>query len=198
MKTTYFFLFLFLMQYALAQSNWHLQKNENGIKIFTAESTSSPVKSVKAEIDINQSIEKVAAAIMNVALYKEWIYSCIESQLIKKVNDTVVIYRHITDAPWPFEDRDQVSQFTLTRNRENGYIYITSLLQTDYPEQKGFIRIKNSNERSLLIPQKNRTVKAIYNLNFDPAGNIPSWLMNIFITDGPYKSFVNLKNRLDS
>jgi hypothetical protein len=196
-KNIWIYLLVCLTHIAFAQQTWQLQKNDNGIKVFTSESTISSVKAVKVEIEFNQPIEKIAAAIMNVASYKNWIYGCIESTLISQPNDSELTYRHVTGAPWPFEDRDQVSKFIKRTNKTTGQISITSSIQSGYPEQKGYVRIKHSTASWVLIPQKNGTVKATYNLSFDPGGNIPSWLMNLFITDGPYQSFSNLKKLLE-
>jgi hypothetical protein len=192
------FLFLLLTITSFAQDNWQLNRDENGIKVYTSESTLSSVKSVRVEVNFNQPAEKIAAMIMNVSLYKEWIYGCIESTLISQLNDSMLVYRHVTDAPWPFEDRDQVSQFTRTLNKKTGSISITSILQKDYPETKGHVRIKQSKASWILIPQKDGSVKATYNLSFDPGGNIPAWLINLFITEGPYQTFLNLQKRLAS
>jgi len=55
--------------------------------------------------------------------------------------------------------------------------------------------------------QKNRTTWAIkpiaknknkceYFLLLDPAGDVPAWIINLFISEGPYNSLVKLKQRV--
>lgn len=179
-----------------AQTNWQLQKDEQGIKVYTSEHSSTGVKAVKVEVEFTQPIEEISAIIMNVPGFPNWIYGCIESTIITKQSDSVILYRHVTDAPWPFEDRDQISKFTKTKNK-SGSITIASASQPGFPERDGFVRITQSSASWVLTPQKNGTVKTVYNLSFDPGGNIPDWMINVFITDGPYQTFINLKELLD-
>lgn len=182
---------------SFAQPNWQLQKDEKGIKVYTSENLTTAVRAVKVEVEFTEPIEEISAIIMNVSAFPDWIYGCIESTVITKQGDSVILYRHVTDAPWPFEDRDQISKFTKTRNKTTGAINITSASQSGFPEREGFVRITQSNASWILTPQKNGTVKTVYNLSFDPGGNIPAWMVNVFITDGPFESFINLKKMLE-
>jgi hypothetical protein len=179
-----------------AQPDWQLQKDENGIKVYTAENPESPVKLIRVEVEFDQPVEKIASTIMNVAEYKTWVYGCIESTTLARPNDSMVVYRHVTDVPWPFEDRDLVAQFTRTKNKSTGSVSISSAQIANYPEQEGYSRVKSSKAIWVLTPQKSGTVKAVYQLSVDPGGNMPGWLINLFITEGPYETFVNLQNLL--
>ena len=181
---------------SFSQTNWILQRNENGIKIYTSTSPATQVKSVKAELQFIEPITTVALFIYNVSDYSKWVYQCSQSDILKVINDSVLIYRHVTDLPWPFEDRDQVSKYSITKDIKSKTITISSKTIEGYDEYKDCFRLKQSEARWELTPQLNGTVKAIYYLTFDPGGNIPSWLVNLFITDGPYQSFINLKKRL--
>jgi len=41
-------------------------------------------------------------------------------------------------------------------------------------------------------------IQVRYFLNIDPGGAIPAWITNLFITKGPYETFVNLAKQLKS
>jgi hypothetical protein len=196
MKYLICFLGMHICINSFSQTNWILQRNENGIKIYTSTSSATQVKSVKAELQFTEPITTIAKSIYSVSEYSKWVYQCSQSDILKVINDSVLIYRHVTDLPWPFEDRDQVSKYTITKELKSKTITISSKTIEGYDEYKGYFRLKQSEARWELTPQLNGTVKAIYFLMFDPGGNIPSWLVNLFITDGPYQSFINLKKSL--
>lgn len=197
MKILFTFLVSSLLQGVVAQTNWQLQKDEQGIKIYTSENPTTSVKAVKVEVEFTDPIEEISSVILNVEAFPEWIYGCIESKVIVNQNDTVILYSHVTDAPWPFDDRDQISRFTKTKNKATGVITIAAASQKGFPENEGYVRITQSNATWVLTPQKDGTVKTVYNLSFDPGGNIPAWMVNVFITDGPFETFINLKKILE-
>jgi hypothetical protein len=197
MKVLYTLFLICCLHPVMGQSIWQLQKDAHGIKVYTAESPETSVKRIRVETEFNKPMEKITSIIMNTSGYKHWVYGCIESSLISQISDSVVIYRHVTEVPWPFEDRDLASQFTKTKNKTTGVVSIFSVLKKDYPEQEGFVRVTYSTASWVLTPQKNGTIQAVYNLAFDPGGNIPAWLVNLFITEGPYETFINLQKLLN-
>jgi hypothetical protein len=194
MRAVYFFLLFILAAAVVAQQTWTLKRNEQGIKIYT---TPEPdhIQHIKAELDFSSPITKISETIMDVGALQKWVYKCSSSQLIAKQGDSVVVYRHVTDAPWPFEDRDQVAKFTVRKDVKTGVVTISSKLVKGYPQYPGYVRIQHSEAEWKLVPQPNK-VQAFYELSFDPGGNIPSWLINLFITDGPFHTFINLKKVL--
>ncbi len=190
---------IFLIVFAAglaAQQNWVLKRNEQGIKIYTSPATEGGrMQHIKAEITFQSSAHTIAQTLMNVNELHKWVYKCSSSQLIAKQGDSVVIYRHVTDVPWPFEDRDQVAKFTIHKDAKTGIIAITSKLVAGYPKYPGYVRIHRSEASWKLVPNKDK-VDALYELAIDPGGTVPSWIMNLFITDGPFRTFVNLKKML--
>ena len=40
-------------------------------------------------------------------------------------------------------------------------------------------------------------LKVNYVIHVDPGGQIPTWIANLFSTQGPYETFKNLKDRLE-
>ncbi len=177
-----------------AQQNWVLRRNEQGIKIYTGRADGH-VQHLKAEITLSSPIHKIIPVLMNVSELHKWVYKCSSSQLIAKQGDSVVIYRHVTDVPWPFEDRDQVAKFTIRKDAKTGIVMITSKLVAGYPEYPGYLRIRHSEASWKLIQHKDN-VETLYELAIDPGGSVPTWILNLFITDGPFRTFVSLKKEL--
>lgn len=178
-----------------AQPVWKLQRETSTMKIYTATLPGSRIQSVKAEIIFDTSLDRAVQEIMNVSAYTEWVHSCGASILFNKQNDSTLVYRHVTKLPWPFENRDQVSRFSL-RQKADGTVSISSKLLTDFPTYPDCIRIQQSKAEWVLTPLAATKVKAVYELSFDPGGQIPSWMVNAFIDKGPFESFIKLQKRM--
>ena len=63
-------------------------------------------------------------------------------------------------------------------------------------EVEGNVRVKNGKATWYFITLPNGKTKGEYELFFDPEGNIPSWIINLFITEGPYVTMVNMQREV--
>ena len=61
------------------------------------------------------------------------------------------------------------------------------------PDKSGIVRIEEAKGIWKFTQKENGETKVLYQFLGDPGGNIPSWIINIFIVDGPYKTLMNLK-----
>ena len=64
------------------------------------------------------------------------------------------------------------------------------------PEKKGIVRINNSLGKWIITPLDNNQVRVEYTLHVDPAGSLPSWLVNMFSGEAPMQIFENLRLEL--
>jgi hypothetical protein len=193
-------LFAFLLtadHSVMAQADWTLKKDENGIKLYTKSTEDSPIKSIKAILEFDVPASAVIALIGDIPAYSTWVYQCKKSEVIKQISPTSGIFHHMTEAPWPFDDRDHVSIYEVTRDPNTKVITVNSHAVTGiYPEQEGYVRLKKSRAKWILTPIGENKVAAIYELSFDPEGSVPAWLINMFITEGPYQRLSKMKQKV--
>ncbi len=182
--------------FAHAPVAWHAVKSANNIKVFTSNVPDYPVKGIRAEVIFDAPVENVLKVAMNVNHYPNWIYKCKKSVLVKQVSKQEVIYYHITDAPWPVDDRDQYSVTKLSKHIDGSYWMHSHTLPNYGAEVSGNVRVKNGKATWHFIPLPNGQTKGEYELFFDPAGHIPSWIINLFIAEGPYVTMVNMQREV--
>ena len=85
---------------AHGQTECDLKKDKDGIKVYTCKSDSSKFRSLVAEFDLeNTSLQTLENFLWDVDNYVNWQYNMVESGLIKRINDQVMIYRSEIDAP---------------------------------------------------------------------------------------------------
>jgi hypothetical protein len=178
----------------VAQNNWILASEHEGIMIYTRAMQNSKVKAVKVVCNLNATNSQLVAAILDVETCNEWVYHSKRNVLIKTISPLDIIYYAEVDVPWPAENRDYVVHIQITQNPQSKVISINSPCIPGYVAEKaGIVRISNSVGRWTIAPVGKSQVRAEYTLEVDPMGDIPAWLTNLFATKGPLETFRRLK-----
>ena len=201
MKFNYFFLMItttLLFQFSVqSQPAWSLKKDKNGIKVFSRKSDTYKFDELKVECEFEGRLSQLAAVILDVNNQYKWVYKTNKSQLVKEMTASDVFYYTEIDCPWPFENRDMVIRMTVLQNTANKVMTILAKSVNDYlPEKNHVVRIKYSNAVWTVTPINNKQFKIEYKIQVDPGNGIPAWLLNLFAVNGPYESFLNLKEKL--
>lgn len=187
-----------LFQFSVkSQPAWSLKKDKNGIKVFSRKSDTYKFDELKVECEFEGRLSQLAAVILDVNNQYKWVYKTNKSQLVKEMSAADVFYYTEIDCPWPFENRDMVVRMTVMQNTANKVMTIIAKSVNDYlPEKNRVVRIRYSNAIWTVTPINNKQFKIEYKIQVDPGDGIPAWLLNLFAINGPYESFLNLKEKL--
>jgi START domain len=182
---------------ASAQSDWKLRTEKEGIKIYTSAVPDSKVKAVKVEADFNATASQMVALVMDVKNSTDWVYHLKSAMLIKQVSPSELYYYSEVNLPWPVANRDFVAHLMVTQNPDTKVVTIDGpAVQGFFPIKKGIVRIGDSNGKWVITPSGNDEIRVEYTIHVDPGGSLPSWLVNMFATEGPLKIFENIKSQL--
>jgi len=180
-----------------AQDDWKLQKNKNGIQVYSAEVPDSKIRAIKVVATYDASPEKIADIVMDINTATEWVSHLKSCYLIKRVSPNELYYYAEVKLPWPAANRDFVAHLTRNENLQNKTITIDGPAVAGlFPEKKGIVRINNSFGRWIITPIDSNQVRVEYALHVDPAGSLPSWLVNMFSGETPLQIFENLRHEL--
>lgn len=177
-----------------SQTSWELDKNKDGIKVYTRIEKNSGFKSFKAVITVDASTDKIIKTLKNTRDYIKWYGYTKTSKLLKQ--EKGVQYNYVeTIFPWPFRNRDMVYKMT-TKKFKNDSIKIYLKGIPDYIQEKtGIVRMKKAEGYILLQPSNNKT-KIIYVFHSEPGNNIPTWMANNSIVKLPFKTLSGLRKFL--
>lgn len=193
MKKSYLYIAFFCITISENPVNWKLAKKETGIEIYTAESVESNFKMIRAMVELEASPAQVAAVILDVADYTSWGYQCIESRLLLKPRSNELVYYYISNAPWPVTNRDLVSQMKATKISEDEILIESHNISKIIPEKKQYVRVVQSNA-SWRIKKKSQTIStAEFQVKLNPGGSIPAWIVNLFLSEGPYQTLKSMR-----
>lgn len=180
----------------LAQNKCTLRKDKDGIKVYTCNTDTSKFKSIRAEFTLNASLAELESFIRNVDNYTTWQYNTVEVKTVKKTNDNDFIYYTKIDVPWPATDRDLVIHFEMISNGEK-HFFNSTVVNGLVPEKGNTVRVKNSHGQWVIVEKNKNQLDVKYSLQVDPAGAVPTWLVNMVCANAPYQSFKKLKEVLE-
>lgn len=181
-----------------AQVNeWQLQKDDDGIIIYTREDKLNGNIEFKAMAIYKTSIDTILKVFDDVEGYTNWMADTKVSKILKSVNSSENYLYLETEVPWPLKNRDIPFYQKITRTSRS--IKISLIGKPNYiAHMTGIIRIEKASGYWEFIPLPNNKVKVIYQLSADPGLNIPAWILNLFVVDGPFETLSNLKEIVES
>jgi hypothetical protein len=182
---------------AAAPPNWQLVKNNGGIKVYTADSETSAYKLIKTVSVFDGNQEKLISIFRDVDNQKKWVFGTRRSYLIKKINENELLYYVETALPWPAKNRDATIRMKIDNNNTDNILTITTVGEPDViPVNKGIIRVPQIIGKWEIKMVGKDKISIDYFLDIDPGGALPAWIINLFITKGPYETFSNLAELL--
>jgi len=194
-----FLLFLFFMGRLLgsAQGDWTLKSDKDGIRSYSHKSGGSKINAIRVESEFSTTLSRFVSTIMDVTAYDDWVYASKSTRLVKQVSPTELYYYSEVKFPWPATNRDFVSHITVSQELSSKAVTINATNVTGMvPVKKNIVRIEQSIGKWVVAPRSKGTVFVVYELEADPGGELPVFLINGFSSTGIIATFKNLRARL--
>ncbi|EHQ25449.1 START domain-containing protein [Mucilaginibacter paludis] len=176
------------------QEAWKLAVLKEGIKVYTRPVVNSKFKAIKVECSLPVHPSQLVAAIMDIDNSYQWVYHSKVNRIIKRVSPSELYYYSEVSVPWPAENRDYISHIMVSQNPKTKVTTIDApCIAGMVPEKNNVVRITHSIGKWTIWPYVNNGIKVEYELEVDPSGSVPAWLINLFITQGPLETFQKLE-----
>ena len=212
MRLNYYIVFLFVLlifsqnkgQEALGQGkrefkgpeNWELNKQEDGISIYTARQKGSHILAYRIEAEIQGSIEEVYRQVIDFQANKKHLETIKEIRVLeKKPNQEVLVYM-LFDLPWPFRDRDFVNRMELQVGQDTIVLNSRPVTNRIKP-QDGVVRMREFSEQWLLTSQGKDATQLSLRGHADPGGSFPDWVINRFVVKEPLALVKGIKLQVE-
>ena len=182
---------------SMAQGDWAMKLNKEGIKVYTKDAAGSPIKAIKTECELETTIDVLTSVLLDVNDSKEWIYATKKATLLQQLSPTQVIYYSEIALPWPINNRDFIVQLSITQDSVSKTVKAVSINKPGWlPRFKDIVRVEQAYAQWLITPMANGRLHVEYELQVDPGGCIPAWLVNMFATTGPFYTFQKLRQQV--
>ncbi len=192
-------LFLLVWKGTVAQSNeWTLVKDEDHIRIYSRKTEGQrALNELKVLTDVKGSLSSIVTILSEKANYPQWVYGCGSAEILEKVSELETYHYQTTEMPWPVQNRDLIIHTIVRQDPETKVVSIDCAGAPEYlPVLKSHIRIRSYHAFWILTPKPGGLVEINYAVNFDPAGSLPDWVVNMVSAEGPMKTVKNLRTRL--
>lgn len=180
--------------------------DQNSIKVYTKNVPGSDFVLFRGTAVFNSTIDSVLAVVFDSSSYVDWLYQCKESALIEKLNFNERYQYQVIHVPFPYNDRDTIVYSKMQQDRETGEVIISFLSSSDYCSDKDTPickKIKSSRyERinkiagSYYLKKVDQGIEMTWIQHTEPGGELPGWLVNLYVVDTPFQSFLNLAEKL--
>lgn len=179
--------------YADGKAEFTVEKEKNGVKVFTRKIEGSALKEFKGVTSIKTSLTSLVALMNDTDSYTQWLHECTAAKLVQAINLKERITYTVIHAPWPVSDRDTVTYSKISQDPKTKIVTIYLKGMADkYPAQSGKVRVPSLKGFWQFIPNKNGYVTVIYQLHSEPGGSIPDAIANSTTTDIPYNTLLNM------
>ena len=180
-----------------AKDGWEFVSESDGIKVYRKSYPGSDVRGVAGETVLDGSIGKVLFMMVDHKHKPDWINRFKEAHTVEEIPPSSNIQYSSFDLPFPASDRDFVfrNDFSVDVKLRGVVIDVKSLIDKRAPERADLVRGEIVRGKYSLIPQGDKTLMQAEYLA-DPKGMIPTWLINFFQKEWPYKTLDAMRKQL--
>jgi hypothetical protein len=174
-------------------SEWRVEKDENGIRIESRAVPGWEIREMRGTARFDGSVDSLVAVIVDTEVAPQLNEFVVESKVMNRDDERRYQVYTLTKMPWPLKDRDVLTQRVITRDAQTGAVTIVDEAIPDgIPESKGLVRIRRSHNRWTLTPTAEGAAQIELQMLSDPAGPIPSSLINSMSVGTPFKMIEKL------
>jgi len=142
-------------------------------------------------------MERTVKFLADVPLYADWVYKCEQSEHLATTSENEFYYYITLNFPFPMMDRDlavhsihHIDSLGIYRSHSTASLEYTS-------RDEDYIHITHFESTWIVTPQPSGELLIDYQAFSDPEGDIPVWLINLAIDQGPFHTMQRFLEHLE-
>lgn len=195
-KVTRLFFLLLLVATSAGAAEWELARDRNGIKVWTREEPGFPIRAFKAVTVVDSSLSGLVSLILDTDRISQWAYRIMRIEVLSRDDATAsFVIRTETDFPWPLSNRDVILAGQVSQDDRTKIVTVRSRSTPagQYPLNPDFLRMPDMVGDWIFRPLGRGKVEVTMIGRANPAGNIPSAVVNLIIHETPYQTLLGLR-----
>lgn len=197
MKHLLFALLIYAASVSAVAQDWKLEGESEGFRFFSRQEVDSPVVSFKGEGVVPYSALRIMQLLSRIEEYKNWMPLVQGSKVIEHFSATKKTVVIEVGMPWPVLDRYFVNHGEMRDSDDGSKVLEIKSIPSTYRDSE---KVEGWTARSyfLLTPtdDPNKTHMTV-ELNQDPRGSVPKWMVNWVQSSWPRLFFKNLINYME-
>jgi hypothetical protein len=179
----------------VSAQSWTFIREKDGISIYTSQHEGS-FKSFHGEVEFKGDFEKVSSMIGDPTNLDWWADGVENIEVLFFEKDEQIRYYFEYQVPWPFANRDLVTNVQIDEDPLTG---TKTIFSTPFPGlvecKPGLVRVTDYYQKWTLQPLDSGNIHITLEGYIDPAGDVPAWLYNIVVVDIPLKLLKKVRDR---
>jgi len=187
--------------FSIAQQNdWQLLYSEQGIDVYTRTEKNTGIEEYRAVTTLDSRLEVIAIVLKDFANYPNWMPDCLQAKLLEQTDADNLLLYYLHNSPAPLKNRDVVLNVQTKIDTNSKILYINSVNVNDnrYPPQPDAVRMAKMETHWIIEAVDREHTRLSYSLLSDPAGLIPTSLVNRSIRSLPVKTLLGLRQMAQS
>lgn len=192
-------LFLFLItNFCYSQKEeLKLAKEGFGIQVYKEKKAQDGLDRIIAQALVPSNYMDVVCLIKNYRNHDRWVYANYGAAIIDSIDTKHWIYYGMSETPWPFQDRDVVTEVELLVMPKEHSVMIHSVANAALkPTSPEMVRVVLLDSQWKLTKISQDTTLVELDLIMDAGGGVPKWLIRLFSANGPFNTLQNMKEEL--
>lgn len=177
-------------------TKWKLDKDKNGVKIYLRKHKETGLKEAMGVMQVRTSLSAILTLLKDYDNQKNWLYANKSSNLLQSRDNFHWILHTVSEAPWPFQNRDLISEADMQQDT-NRVVIIKIHAKPDYiAVNEDIVRIKYMHSEWKFTPKRNGMVTIRFKIRINLGGSLPVWVMNLAVDRGPFNTLVKMREQL--
>jgi hypothetical protein len=181
------------------EGTWEEIRSEDGIRVWRRDVEGSSFVEFRGHGRIESNMQSLLAVLHDQDRKTEWLASCRENRLLraKKIGQNVIYNRVASDFPL-VSDRDVVVETSLHYDEAKRRVQIDVWNTTDplAPPIDEAVRMPKLKLSWTLTAIDVDTTEVMYQVQADPGGLLPGWVVNAVSKELPFKTISNLRKQV--
>lgn len=175
------------------KGGWKILSKERGITVSVREEPGRELPTFRGEGIIEGELLLILAIVLDAPGAMEWAEGADEVRLVREIDPRTHILYTRTDTPWPVSDRDMYTKRVTEVVRPGEEYRLHLECQKGEAERKGVIRVTDCESHFVLRRVDDNHTLIEYQVNIDPGGSIPKFLIRWASKKVPFDTLVNLE-----
>ena len=180
------------------QKDWELQKDKNGVKVWTKDYPDSKFKQFKATTKLKAELKNVVAVFLDIENMGDWYDRVEKVTMVEKFSEMEGTYKIDFALPWPVKDRISAVRATLSHDPITNVVTVRTKYEDGIIKDSDRLVVTDIHSEWTLTPIDGNYVEIFHKGYMHPAGTLPAWIANSGVKEGPVKTLTALKEILPS
>lgn len=180
-----------------AAADWKQITYEDGIRVSRKEVAGRDLPIFRGVTTYDSNIYDILTILDHIPSHTEWVHRCAESRVVKRISHFQRLVYNRTDAPWPVADRDMVVRTAAKVDTKAGTVTISfTAIPGHVAPKDDVVRIKRLHGSYFLEILAEERTRVTYQIDSDPGGWLPRWLIKMASKQLPLHTLGNLRKRI--